>query len=182
MSALPRTYLFVPGNRAERFEKALSAGADAVVIDLEDAVTPADKPNARDAVARRLSTATPAERSRLVVRINDSSTPWFEADLAMLHSHGATTVMLPKAETASLIVNVRTACPQIAVLALIESARGVLNAAAIAAEPGVQRLVFGTIDFALELGLSGDPAGFDTAASLLRSRRAPRASPHRWRA
>ncbi len=179
MTPLPRTYLFVPGNRAERFDKALASGADAVVLDLEDAVAPADKPGARDAVAHRLAQAPQHELARLVIRINDGSTPWFDDDLAMLRSHHAASVLLPKAETAASIALLRAACPAIAVLALIESARGVLGAPAIAAAPGVQRLVFGTIDFALDLGLSGDPAGFDTAASLLAlaSRAAGLASP-----
>ena len=179
MTPLPRTYLFVPGNRAERFDKALASGADAVVLDLEDAVAPADKPGARDAVAHHLALAPPHELARLVIRINDSSTPWFDSDLAMLRSHNAACVLLPKTETPASIAVLRAACPAIAVLALIESARGVLGAPAIAAAPGLQRLVFGTIDFALDLGLSGDPAGFDTAASLLAlaSRAAGLASP-----
>ncbi len=167
MNPLPRTYLFVPGNRPERFDKALASGADAVVLDLEDAVAPTDKPDARDAVARRLAAASLPDRTRLVVRINDTATPWFDADLAMLSSHGAAAVLLPKAETAASIALLRTACPVIDVLALIETARGILAAAAIAAAPGVQRLVFGTIDFALDLDLSGDAVGFDTAAGLL---------------
>ena len=54
MNPLPRNYLCVPGNRAERFDKARASGADAVVLDREDAAAPADKPGARDAVARRL--------------------------------------------------------------------------------------------------------------------------------
>ena len=167
MTPLPRTYLFVPGNRAERFDKALASGADAVVLDLEDAVAPADKPGARDAVAHHLALTPPHELARLVIRINDSSTPWFDSDLAMLRSHNAACVLLPKTETPASIAVLRAACPAIAVLALIESARGVLGAPAIAAAPGLQRLVFGTIDFALDLGLSGDPVGFDTAASLI---------------
>jgi citrate lyase subunit beta/citryl-CoA lyase len=179
MTPLPRTYLFVPGNRAERFDKALNAGADAVVLDLEDAVAPPDKAAARDAVGRRLAAATSAERSRLVVRINDESTAWFDADLAMLRQHNAPTVMCPKTERAATVAALCAACPQIAVLALIESARGVLNAASIAEAPGVQRLVFGSIDFALDLDLSGDPVGLDTTASLLSltSRAAGIASP-----
>lgn len=179
MNPLPRTYLFVPGNRADRFDKALASGADAVVLDLEDAVSPADKPGARDAISRRLAAASPHERARLVVRINDASTSWYDADLAMLAAQGAVTVVFPKSETPASIAALRAACAPITVLALTESARGVLNAASIAAEPGVQRLVFGTIDFALDLGLSGDAIGLDTAASLLSlaSRAAGIASP-----
>ncbi len=166
MSAPPRTYLFVPGDRPERFAKALASGADAVVLDLEDAVAAGAKDAARAAVALALA----ADASRLVVRINDASTPWHAADLAMLAATRAPAVMLPKSERTSEIAHVRAACPTIAVLALVESARGVLEAVALASAPGVQRLVFGTIDFALDLDLSGDLAaslGLDHAASQL---------------
>ncbi|WP_372524434.1 HpcH/HpaI aldolase/citrate lyase family protein [Piscinibacter sp.] len=163
----PRTYLFVPGNRSERFDKALASGADAVVLDLEDAVSPEDKARARTLVGKRLIDAQPAERARLVVRINDESTPWFDDDVEMLQGSGALHVMLPKAERVATVLSLRSACPGIAVLALIESARGVLAAEALAAADGVHRLVFGTIDFALDLDLSGDPIGLDHAASRL---------------
>lgn len=163
MSALPRTYLFVPGDRPERFAKALASSADAVVLDLEDAVAAGAKDAARASVAQALA----SDASRLVVRINDAGTPWYAADLAMLAATRAPTVMLPKSERVADIAHVRAACPAIAVLALVESARGVLAAEALAAAPSVQRLVFGTIDFALDLDLPGDPVGLDHAASHL---------------
>jgi citrate lyase subunit beta / citryl-CoA lyase len=155
----PRSYLFVPGDRAERFDKALASGADAVVLDLEDAVAPERKAMARDAVRARLASGD----ARLVVRINDESTPWFADDLAALH--GAAAVMLPKAERPDTLQRLRSACPGAALLALVETARGVLAAEALAS--AAQRLVFGTIDFALDLDLSGDPVGFDHAAGRL---------------
>jgi len=167
MDLPPRSYLFVPGNRPERFVKALSSGADAVILDLEDAVAPADKPAARDAVGGFIAGTQPAERARLVVRINDEATPWFADDVAMLASSGAAAVMLPKAERPATVATLRAACPALGVVALVESARGVLNAQALAEAEGVVRLAFGTIDFALDLGLSGDPAGLDHAAAVL---------------
>jgi citrate lyase subunit beta/citryl-CoA lyase len=163
----PRSYLFVPGDRAERFGKALACGADAVVLDLEDAVSPEDKGRARDAIGRFVSDAMPADRARLVVRINDESTPWFDDDLVMLREAGVVHAMLPKAERVATVLRVRSACAGIAVLALIETARGVLAAESLATAEGVHRLVFGTIDFALDLDLSGDPIGLDHAASRL---------------
>jgi len=173
----PRSYLFVPGHRADRFDKALASGADAVVLDLEDAVAPQDKALARDAVARYLAAADDATRQRLVLRINDERTPWFDDDLALLIAARAPAVMLPKAETVATLARLRSACPGIDVLALIESARGVLHAEALAAADGVQRLVFGTLDFALDLDLVDDPAagpvGLDAAASRLAWPRAP---------
>jgi len=163
-----RSYLFVPGDRPERFEKALGSAADAVVVDLEDAVAPPAKAAARDAVAALL--AAGVEADRIVVRINDEATPWFDADLALLRHGRARTVMLPKAERVETIARVRAACPAIAVLPLVESARGVLAAEALAAADGVQRLVFGTIDYALDMDLQGPLAttvGLDAAASRL---------------
>ena len=132
----------MPGDRPERFAKALVSGADVVVLDLEDAVAPSVKAAARDAVAGFLATTDALER--LVVRVNDESTPWFEDDLAVVRAHAARAVMLPKAERAASVARVRAACPDCAVLPLIESARGVVAAELIAASSGVQRLVFGT--------------------------------------
>ena len=164
----PRSYLFVPGDRPERFEKAFATAADAIVVDLEDAVAPQAKDAARDAVATLLAARRHADR--IVVRINDETTPWFDADLALLRNGQARAVMLPKAERAETIARVRSACPDIAVLPLIESARGMLAAEALAAADGVQRLVFGTIDYALDMDLQGSLAttvGLDAAAARL---------------
>ena len=162
---LPRTYLFVPGDRPERFAKALDSEADAVVVDLEDAVAPAAKAAARAAVLGWLSSEP--ERSRVVVRINDEAAEGFEQDLKMLVASGAVAVMLPKAERPETVARLRAACPGIAVLPLVETARGMLGAQALAAAPGVQRLVFGTIDYALDLDLGTDPAALDAGHAHL---------------
>jgi citrate lyase subunit beta / citryl-CoA lyase len=163
---LPRTYLFVPGDRPDRYAKALASGADAVVFDLEDAVLPNAKAGARAAVAAFLGTTTQA--SRAVVRVNANGTPWFAEDLAALAGHPGVAVMLPKAETPRDVAAVRSHCRGATVLALVESAVGVLGAEGLAAAPGVQRLVFGTLDYALDMGLEGNLAatlGLDHAAS-----------------
>lgn len=166
--SLPRTYLFVPGDRPERFAKALASAADAVIIDLEDAVLPAAKPAARDAVAAFLRSGV--DRSRLVLRINDDTTPWFDDDLAMLAAQPLPAVLLPKAERVATVARLRAACPATAVLALVESARGVQAAEALAAAPGVQRLVFGTLDLALDLDMTGDAAQLAAALDPMASR------------
>ena len=154
MTALTaRTYLFVPGNRPERFAKALATHADSIVLDLEDAVAVDDKSKARDAVANQLAAMTPVERDRIVVRINDVASSWFVLDLRVLLQSGSTQVMLPKAESPEQIAAVRAALPDAKVWALIESARGVAAVGEIAAAPGVSRLVFGTLDLALDLDL-----------------------------
>ena len=165
----PRSYLFVPGDRPERFEKALASGADAVVVDLEDAVAPAAKQTAREALAALLAAAR-RDQERIVVRINDEATPWFDADLALLCNGRASAVMLPKAARTEAVERVRASCPGIWVLPLVESACGVLAAEALAAADGVQRLVFGTVDYALDMDLQGELAmtvGLDVAAARI---------------
>jgi citrate lyase subunit beta/citryl-CoA lyase len=165
----PRTYLFVPGNRPDRFRKALVSGADAVVLDLEDAVAADAKDAAREAVRAWAADATPADRARAVVRTNDLGSPHAARDLAAAADAGLTTVMLPKAESADDVAAVRSAAPDVAVLALVESARGIAAAEEIAAAPGVVRLVFGTLDYALDLDLDLDdaPDGLSYAAGRL---------------
>jgi citrate lyase subunit beta/citryl-CoA lyase len=156
---IPRTYLFVPGNRPERFAKALASPADAVVLDLEDAVAVDDKSSARESVGAQLAGMSTDARRRVVVRINDSASGWFSMDLRMLLQSGGAQVMLPKAESPTEIAALRAALPDADVLALIETARGVATVDEIAAASGVSRLVFGTLDFALDLDLetsSGD--------------------------
>ena len=164
-----RTYLFVPGNRPERFAKALASGADAIVLDLEDAVSPAAKGEARDAIARWSREAAETDRSRTVVRINDAQSAGFADDLRLLRDARIARVMLPKAESATQVQVVRAALPDARVLPLIESARGVANAHETAGAAGVTRLVFGTLDYALDLDLDiGESAdGFVHAAGVL---------------
>jgi len=148
-----RTYLFVPGNRPERFEKALASGADQVVLDLEDAVAAESKHAARDAIATWATQASPEARNRIVVRINDAATTGFADDLQLLREAALFHLMLPKAESDEQLGPVRAALPGARILALIESASGIAQVEAIAAAHRVERLVFGTLDFALDLDL-----------------------------
>ena len=169
LSAAPRTYLFVPGTRPDRFDKALASGADAVVLDLEDAVAPEHKTAAREQVVRWLQSAAPADRARCVLRINDSTSDWFADDLAALPGTGVAQIMLPKAEQAQQIRFVVDAVPGAQVLALIESARGVAQVDEVAGAAGVVRLVFGTLDFALDMDLDvrHDAVGLNHAAARI---------------
>ncbi len=147
----PRSYLFVPGDRPERFAKALASGADAVIVDLEDAVAPANKNAARDAVAGALDATQP-----IVLRINGADTAWFADDARLAAHPGVAAVMLPKAASADPVAALRAASGGKPVLALVESAAGMSNVAALAATPGVARLVFGSIDFQLDLDIADD--------------------------
>jgi len=147
MSRIARSLLFVPGSRPDRFDKAMAAGADAVVVDLEDAVAPADKDRAREALAAWL-----APGRAVIVRINGADTGWFRDDLALCARPGVSAVMLPKAERADDIAALRAAGAA-TVLPLVESAAGFAALAAIAGAPGVQRLAFGSLDFQVDLGM-----------------------------
>jgi len=156
---LPASYLFVPGNRPERFAKALASGAGAIILDLEDAVSPADKESARKSIADWVAVADVAPE-RLVVRINDALSPWFADDLAMIKAAGIKQVMLPKTEFAGQVaMTIAATCSDLAVLPLVETARGVSNVEQIALANGVQRLAFGTLDYAADISLSGDERG-----------------------
>ena len=165
----PRTYLFVPGDRPERFAKAFATGADAVVLDLEDAVAIAGKGIARDAIARWSGQTAAAERARTVVRINAAESDAFADDLRLLRDAGRIGVMLAKAESAAQVRAVTAAVPDARVLALIESARGVASLSEVAGAGGVIRLVFGTLDYALDLDLdiAESPEGLAHAAGAL---------------
>ena len=146
-----RSLLFVPGSRPERFDKALAAGASAVIIDLEDAVAPADKPAARTALHAWLLAPARGDRA-VVVRINSADTPWFADDLALCGLPGVAAVMVPKAERAEVLGAVAAAGAR-ALLPLVESAAGLGALATLAAAPGVWRLAFGAIDLQVDLGM-----------------------------
>ncbi|MDX1888929.1 CoA ester lyase [Mycolicibacterium sp. 050158] len=151
---LARTLLFVPGDRPGRFAKAIASGADGIVLDLEDAVAVRAKDDARTHVTDWL-TGRPAA----VVRINAVGTPWFDADVAALRTVGGdpgVTVMLPKASVDGVAAVVSALGEQARVLALVETAAGVMQAASICALPQVIRLAFGSIDFSTEVGVDPD--------------------------
>lgn len=148
-----RSYLFVPADWPERFTKALDAGADAVIIDLEDAVAPGAKAAAREALQAWLASA---QARPVHVRVNAPQTPWFAQDLALCAHPLVQGVVLPKAETADQVAAVVAAAPGTPVLPLVETAVGIGSARSVARAPGVQRLVFGSIDFQADLGIEGE--------------------------
>lgn len=147
-----RSYLFVPGDHPKRFQKAFSAGADAVILDLEDAVAPDNKSVARDAISN-----FSIPRHEVVIRVNAADTDWFESDLELCRQVGAAAVILPKAARVEEIAEVtRRLGDRIAILALVETAQGIANVAALATSGAVKRLIFGSIDFQLDMGIEGD--------------------------
>lgn len=145
----PLVPLFVPGDRPDRFAKAAASGADAVILDIEDAVAPENKEAARRAVASHGLLGIP-----VVVRINAATTAWFDADLAALADAAISAVMLPKAETAADIAAIHHALGgrPLPVIPLIETARGLAQLQDTLSANGIVAAAFGSLDLALDLG------------------------------
>jgi len=157
VAAPPLTLLYVPGDRPERFAKAIESEADVVIVDLEDAVAPGHKDAARENARALLSQPT---AKPVVVRINDIRSAWGAADLALLRDAPSLSgVRVPKVESAGDVRAVRTALgPRTLPLhCLIESARGVEAAFEIAsADPTVASIALGEADLRSDLGVSGE--------------------------
>jgi citrate lyase subunit beta / citryl-CoA lyase len=152
--AQAHTFLMVPGDRPERFADACASGADAVVIDLEDAVAPAAKGAARDALANWLdSPAGRAPHIPVLVRVNCVNSGCFGDDLVLCHRPGIAGIVLPKAERVNDVASASSTAP---LFPMIETALGFSRLAEIAAAPRVQRLLFGAADFRVDLGIMGD--------------------------
>jgi citrate lyase subunit beta / citryl-CoA lyase len=134
--------LFCPADRPERYAKAVER-ADAVILDLEDAVAAADKAVARDALM-----AHPVDPDRVIVRVNAVATQDFTLDLAALRDTSYTRVMLPKASSAAELATLEG----YDVVALCETAAGVVAAAEIAAVPHVVALMWGAEDLVASIG------------------------------
>jgi citrate lyase subunit beta/citryl-CoA lyase len=170
---MPRSYLFVPGRMPDRFAKAAGSGADAIILDLEDAVGPEAKPEARGHIVEWFRSGGAG-----VVRINGMDSPWCDDDLNALASCDATAVMVPKATPESLAV-VAERLPGRALIALIESADGLAALRQSVVCAGVTRLAFGNLDFVADTRIPGtgpvlDPARFEI---VLASRLAGLAQP-----
>jgi citrate lyase subunit beta / citryl-CoA lyase len=161
MSPLSRSFLFVPGDRPERFVKAVASGAHEVILDLEDAVAPSAKPQARAAVAAWL-----ADGGRAIVRINAADTPWFADDVAMLRAAPQARAMLPKAAPDSL-GRLSQALPQRSVIALVETVAGYLALREVVNAPNVERVAFGSVDFAAESGITDEGEGMTAIRTQL---------------
>jgi citrate lyase subunit beta/citryl-CoA lyase len=179
--AQARSFLFVPGHQPQRFPKALTSGADVVILDLEDAVAPADKSSARVCIA----TAWPdlaAQRHRLLVRLNPHGTPFHAGDRELLASlSGLLAIMVPKAEDPQVVAGIAAALPGTSVMPMVESAEGIARLDDIARAPGVVRIGIGHIDLQADLGMSCDEDEAELApmrfALVVASRRAGIAAP-----
>lgn len=160
---IPRSYLFVPGDRPDRFDNAVATSADFVVLDLEDAVLPKGKTSAREAIRSWLS-----KGGRAAVRINGIGTEWHEEDKALLATPGVVAVILPKAEEPAALATFAAALPQgLPLVPLIESALGIWNARELASVHGVMQLAFGSVDFLLDTGIETEGEALLYARSRL---------------
>lgn len=180
------TALFVPGDRPERFAKAAAAGAGVVIIDLEDAVASEVKSAALAAAVEAVAPSDGGAPVRALVRVNPQGSGQYDADITMLLSaarapgSGLLGIVVPKAEDAGAVRQLRADMPKhLALVPLIESALGMVNALEVARVPGVTRLAFGAIDFALDIDADGGDRFLDHARSqlVLASRAAGIAAP-----
>lgn len=170
---VPRSLLFTPGSRPDRFLKAAATDADALILDLEDAVAPADKDAARAHVVGFLNDR-PQIRQQIVVRINPLDRVWGLQDLAALAAlnAGPDCILVPKAEDpaqiAALAALLRHEGSSSRLAALVESAKGVTASAQIAqSDPLLSFVMFGAADYAADLGQQVGSFRPDFARSML---------------
>jgi citrate lyase subunit beta / citryl-CoA lyase len=164
MMARARSWLFVPATRPERFAKAAASGADRVILDLEDAVAPEDKRQAR---SQLVPTSVPVAVP-VYLRVNGHGTEWFEDDLEAARHLPIAGILLPKAESgeqvaraASVLDGAQTVVP------IVESAAGLWQVLDIARGPRVERVAFGALDFQLDTGIRGDDRELDYARTAI---------------
>ena len=165
--------MFVPGHRARFYEKLAEFRPDAVIVDLEDAVPPAEKPLARQMVRERLGGPLLSDVP-VFVRVNAVDTPFFRDDVRGVVADGLAGIFLPKAGTAEQLheANMLLARAElrlgmtmgtVKIVPIVESVKGVLNAQELAvASPRVLALAFGAEDFSLDLGVERSPDGVET--------------------
>lgn len=165
-----RTLLFVPGNQERRLEKARLIPADALILDLEDSVPPSEKDTARAMVAASIDELASSGKD-IFVRINSLPTPYAVSDINAVAIRGLKGICLPKSETTddirkadALLADVEKKsgldAGSIAILALIETSKGIINAYDIVrASPRIIGAAFGAEDFALEMGINRTKEG-----------------------
>lgn len=167
MAARPfRSVLYIPGSKERALDKARGLAADAIIFDLEDAVAPEEKVAARAVLAEALTAGGYGARAR-IVRVNGLDTAWGAEDLAVFGAHPAVEALLiPKVNSAADLAAVAAKATGKPLWAMMETALGMLNAAEIAAYPGLQGMVMGTNDLAKELGSRHRPDRLAMQAGL----------------
>ncbi|ROU01155.1 HpcH/HpaI aldolase/citrate lyase family protein [Histidinibacterium lentulum] len=151
MHARPfRSALYIPGSRPRALDKARTLPVDAILFDLEDAVTPAEKATARETLGHELGAGGYGDRVR-IVRINALSTEWGARDAAAVAEMACDAVLLPKVNGPGDVQALTKLVPHLPVWAMMETPGCVFEARAIAAHPAVQGFVVGTNDLAKDL-------------------------------
>lgn len=161
-----RSVLYIPAANQRAMDKARTLAADAIIFDLEDAVAPAEKPGARDLLRAALAQDY-GGRAR-IVRINGFDTEWGRDDATFAAGLGdrADAVLVPKVSRPEDLDAVAAITGDTPLWAMMETALGMLNAAAIAAHPRLQGMVMGTNDLAKELGSRNRPDRLGMQAGL----------------
>jgi citrate lyase subunit beta / citryl-CoA lyase len=157
---LARSWLLVNGTHVDRFQSAAHSRADIVVLDIEDAVAPKDKDSARDNVVHWLGAGNTDW-----VRVNGFGTPWWADDLAALVDTPVGGVMLAMVESVDHVTETAKRLPNVPIVALVETARGLERITEIAATKGTFRLAFGIGDFRRDTGFGDDPSTLAYARS-----------------
>ncbi|MGB3278839.1 MAG: CoA ester lyase [Pseudorhodobacter sp.] len=145
-----RSALYIPGSKARALEKAQTLATDAIIFDLEDAVSPEEKPAARALLVKTLAEADYGNRAR-IVRVNGLDTDWGADDIAAFVGAKIDALLIPKVSTPEDLDAVAEMIPDTPLWAMMETALGMLNATAIAAHPRLAGMVMGTNDLAKEL-------------------------------
>ncbi|MEM9224698.1 MAG: CoA ester lyase [Pseudomonadota bacterium] len=175
MIRLRRTILYLPADKPRALQKAATLPADGFIIDLEDAVAPAGKDDARQAASKLLLEDAGKD---VTLRINPQATPWYELDVAVARAADLDAIVLPKVRCAADVEKAAHATGH-AVWPMIETPEGVLNAAPIAmaaAATGPAALILGTNDLAAELGVTPGANRQELSFSLQRCVLAARAA------
>ncbi len=145
-----RSVLYIPGSRERALDKARNLPVDAIIFDLEDAVAVEEKEKARDTLSAALAQGGYGDRVR-IVRINGLDTAWGAADARAAAEMDCDAVLLPKVESAAQLDALAALVGDTPLWAMMETPRGMLNAAEIAAHPQLRGMVMGTNDLAKEL-------------------------------
>ncbi|SEW28679.1 (3S)-malyl-CoA thioesterase [Cognatiyoonia koreensis] len=152
-----RSALYIPGSKERALNKARALPVDIILFDLEDAVAPDEKDNARKGLANALADGGYGVRQR-IVRINGLDTQWGKADAAAVKDMACDAVLLPKVNSAADVDALAALVPDLPIWAMMETPQGILNAADIAAHPRIAGFVMGTNDLAKDLGAQGRTA------------------------
>lgn len=162
---LYRSVLYIPGSKERALEKALGLPADAIILDLEDAVAPDEKAQAR--VILHAALHDDYGHKARIVRVNALDTPWGREDIAAFANHDRVDALLvPKVNSPADLEAVAALAPAKPLWAMMETAQAMLNAAAIAGHPALQGMVMGTNDLAKEIGSRFRPDRLPMQAGL----------------